>query len=63
MYKSLSSNVSRHSFANCLKQKGVATDVIGESLGHKDITTTRVYLKEPGSSVLDGGRRPASSES
>lgn len=51
--KSLSSYVARHSFANCLKQKGVATDVISESLGHKDLTTTQVYLKELGSSVLD----------
>lgn len=51
--KSLSSYVARHSFANCLKQKGVATDVIGESLGHKDLTTTQVYLKELGSTVLD----------
>tara|TARA_R110000765_G_scaffold72256_5_gene140342 strand:- start:842 stop:2050 length:1209 start_codon:yes stop_codon:yes gene_type:complete len=51
--KPLSSYVARHSFANCLKQKGVATDVIGESLGHKDLTTTQVYLKELGSSVLD----------
>ncbi len=51
--KSLSSYVARHSFANCLKQKGVATDIIGESLGHKDLTTTQVYLKELGSSVLD----------
>lgn len=33
--KSLSSYVARHSFANCLKQKGVATDIIGESLGHR----------------------------
>jgi len=51
--KSLSSYVARHSFANCLKQKGVATDVIGESLGHKNLTTTQVYLKELGSTVLD----------
>lgn len=51
--KSLSSYVARHSFANCLKQKGVATDIIGESLGHKDLTTTQVYLKELGSTVLD----------
>lgn len=51
--KSLSSYVARHSFANCLKQKGVATDIIGESLGHKDLNTTQVYLKELGSSVLD----------
>ncbi|SDM99865.1 site-specific integrase [Kriegella aquimaris] len=51
--KSLSSYVARHSFANCLKQKGVATDIIGESLGHKDLMTTQVYLKELGSTVLD----------
>lgn len=51
--KALSSYVARHSFANCLKQKGVATDVIGESLGHKDLATTQVYLKELGSTVLD----------
>lgn len=51
--KPLTSYVARHSFANCLKQKGVATDVIGESLGHKDITTTQVYLKELGNNVLD----------
>ena len=31
--KSVTSYVARHSFANCLKQKGVATDVISESLG------------------------------
>jgi site-specific recombinase XerD len=30
--KQLSSYVARHSFANCLKQKEVATDVISESL-------------------------------
>src|SRR5690606_11805085 len=40
--KPLSSYVAQHSFANCLRQKGVATDVIGESLGHKDLNTTRV---------------------
>lgn len=51
--KPLSSYVARHSFANCLRQKGVATDVIGESLGHKDLNTTRVYLKDLGSTVLD----------
>lgn len=31
--KLLSSYVARHSFANCLKQKGIATDIISESLG------------------------------
>lgn len=51
--KSLSSYVARHSFANCLKQKGVATDIIWQSLGHKDLITSQVYLKELGSTVLD----------
>jgi len=51
--KPLSSYVARHSFANCLKQKGVATDVISESLGHQNLAITQVYLKELDSSVLD----------
>lgn len=51
--KSLSSYVARHSFANCLKQKGVATDKISESMGHKNLTITQTYLKELGNSVLD----------
>jgi site-specific recombinase XerD len=51
--KPLSSYVARHSFANCLKQKGVATDIISESMGHKNLTITQTYLKELDNSVLD----------
>lgn len=51
--KPLSSYVARHSFANCLKQKGVATDIISESLGHQNLAVTQAYLKELESSVLD----------
>jgi site-specific recombinase XerD len=51
--KPLSSYVARHSFANCLKQKGVATDIISESMGHQNLTVTQAYLKELESSVLD----------
>ena len=51
--KQLSSYVARHSFANCLKQKGVATDVISESMGHQNLAVTQAYLKELDSSVLD----------
>lgn len=51
--KPLSSYVARHSFANCLKQKGVATDIISESMGHKNLTITQIYLKELSNSVLD----------
>lgn len=51
--KPLSSYVARHSFANCLKQKGVATDIISESMGHQNLAVTQAYLKELESSVLD----------
>jgi site-specific recombinase XerD len=51
--KQLSSYVARHSYANCLKQKGVATDVISESMGHQNLAVTQAYLKELDSSVLD----------
>ena len=39
--KPLSSYVAQHSYANCLKQKGRATDIISESLGHQN----RLLLK------------------
>uniref|UniRef100_UPI0040478B0B tyrosine-type recombinase/integrase n=1 Tax=Mariniflexile sp. TaxID=1979402 RepID=UPI0040478B0B len=51
--KTLTSYVARHSFANCLKQKGVATDIISESMGHKNLSITQTYLKEFDNSVLD----------
>lgn len=51
--KSVTSYVARHSFANCLKQKGVATDVISESLGHQNMAITQAYLKELDTSVVD----------
>ena len=51
--KPISSYVARHSFANCLKQKGVATDIISESMGHQNLAVTQAYLKEFDNSVLD----------
>jgi len=51
--KNVSSYVARHSFANCLKQKGIATDVISESLGHQNLTVTQAYLKELDTQVVD----------
>lgn len=51
--KTLSSYIARHSFANCLKQKGIATDIISESLGHQNLAVTQAYLKEQDSSILD----------
>ncbi|HZJ37359.1 MAG TPA: site-specific integrase [Gillisia sp.] len=49
----VTSYVARHSFANSLKQMGVATDVISEALGHRDIKITQGYLKSLENSVLD----------
>jgi integrase len=51
--KSVSSYVARHSYANCLKQKGVATDIISESMGHQNVAITQAYLKELDSSLID----------
>ncbi|MCM4150002.1 site-specific integrase [Arenibacter sp. N53] len=51
--KNVSSYVARHSFANCLKQKGVATDVISESLGHQNLGVTQAYLKELDTDIVD----------
>lgn len=51
--KNISSYVARHSFANCLKQKGVATDIISESMGHQNLAVTQAYLKDLDSAVLE----------
>ncbi|WP_117881279.1 site-specific integrase [Aureibaculum luteum] len=51
--KNISSYVARHSFANCLKQKGVATDIISESMGHQNLAITQAYLKDLDTVVID----------
>ncbi len=51
--KPISSYVARHSYANCLKQKGVATDIISESMGHQNVAITQAYLKELDSTLID----------
>jgi len=51
--KTITSYVARHSYANCMKNSGAATDIISESMGHQDIKTTKAYLKELDTSVLD----------
>lgn len=51
--KPVSSYVARHSYANCLKQKGISTDIISESMGHQNIAITQAYLKELDSSMID----------
>ncbi len=51
--KSFTSYAARHSFANCLKQKGVSTDIISESMGHQNLGVTQAYLKTLGNTILD----------
>ncbi len=51
--KPISSYVARHSYANCLKQKGISTDIISESMGHQNIAVTQAYLKELDNSLID----------
>lgn len=43
--KNVTSYVIRHSFATNLKQLGVATDLISESMGHTNLDITNSYLK------------------
>nr|WP_321485533.1 site-specific integrase [uncultured Draconibacterium sp.] len=51
--KNVSSYVARHSYANSLKQKGVSTDIISESMGHQNLAITQAYLKELDNSLVD----------
>ena len=51
--KSLSSYVSRHSRATIALRKGVSIEVISESMGHENETTTRIYLASLGQSDVD----------
>jgi site-specific recombinase XerD len=51
--KPITTYVARHSFATCLKQKGISTDIISESLGHQNLAITQAYLKEFDNSILD----------
>ena len=42
----ITSYVSRHSFASILAKEGTNLWTIGEMLGHSDLRTTQIYLKE-----------------
>lgn len=49
----ITSYTARHTFATTLKRKGVDISVISEGLGHRDVLTTRHYLKQFDNEVLD----------
>jgi site-specific recombinase XerD len=50
---SLSSYVTRHTWATMALRKGFSIEVISESMGHENETTTRIYLASLGQSVVD----------
>ena len=49
----LSSYVSRHSWATLAHRKGIAIEIISESMGHENETTTRIYLASLGQAIID----------
>lgn len=49
----LTSYVARHSYATTLKNKGIDVTIISEGLGHSDITTTKAYLKNFETDIID----------
>uniref|UniRef100_UPI0040485EC2 tyrosine-type recombinase/integrase n=1 Tax=Mariniflexile sp. TaxID=1979402 RepID=UPI0040485EC2 len=51
--KNLTSYVARHSFATHLKFNGVSEDIISQLMGHSDVSVTKAYLEDFGSTVLD----------
>ena len=51
--KPLSSYVARHSWATLALHKGIPVEVISESMGHENETTTRIYLASLDQSVVD----------
>ena len=51
--QNVTSYVIRHSFATNLKFAGISTDIIGESMGHHDVSVTKAYLKEFNDETID----------
>ena len=51
--KPLSSYVTRHTWATLALRKGIPIEVISESMGHENITTTRIYLASLEQSIVD----------
>ena len=51
--KSLSSYVVRHTWATIALRKGIPVEVISESMGHENESTTRIYLASLDQSVVD----------
>ena len=51
--KPLSSYVTRHTWATLALRKGISIEIISESMGHENETTTRIYLASLEQSTVD----------
>lgn len=49
----LTTYVARHTYATVLKRSGVSVELIAESLGHSDLSTTQIYLDNFENSQID----------
>lgn len=49
----LTTYVARHTFATSLRTSGQEISVISQAMGHSDEATTRIYLKELGTELID----------
>ncbi|UFH36071.1 site-specific integrase [Flavobacterium acetivorans] len=51
--KPVTSYVARHSFATNLKELGISTDIISQSMGHHNVSITTAYLKDFDNNIID----------
>ena len=51
--KSITSYVLRHSYATILRNSGVSTEIISESMGHSNPRVTQSYLDDFGNDIID----------
>lgn len=49
----LTTYVARHTYATILRRSGVSVELISESLGHSDLSTTQIYLDSFENSQID----------
>lgn len=58
----LTTYVTRHTWATIAKSKNVPVNVISDALGHDSVTTTQIYLASIDSSIIDNANELVVSE-
>ena len=58
----LTTYVTRHTWATIAKSKNVPVNVISDALGHDSVTTTQIYLASIDSSIIDNANELVISE-